>query len=138
MKKLELIKELVDYIGNNKESYTLKYLKRAEEEFGEDILYSLVRSILRWQKRMINYQSLRNAQYDNVKKAYPLDEIKLELFTKLFKYCPELLELFIIENSVMMYNTTLTEEEKTELMVLSDESIIDRPIRITRKRPWRK
>lgn len=138
MKKLELIKELVDYISYSKEPITIKYLKKAEEEFGEDILLSLIRSILRWQKRMINYQPLRNVHYDNVKKAYPLDEIGLELFTKLFKYCPELSELFIIENSVMMYNPTLTEEEKTKLMVLSDEKIIDHKIRITRKRPWRK
>ncbi|WP_298512008.1 hypothetical protein [uncultured Kordia sp.] len=138
MKKLELIQELVSYIDYHEEPYTLKYLKRAEEEFGEDILVSLVRSILRWQKRMINYQPLRNVHYDNVKKAYPLDEIELELYTKLFKYCPELSELFIIENSVMMYNTTLTDEEKTKLMVLSDKIVIDHKIRITRKRPWRK
>jgi hypothetical protein len=125
----ELLNEMIQY---GKKPFEKKVTNYAYTKMEFSDLSNLIGWLLHWQKEV----KLNKTDDDDFffKTHILLEEVLYNRFKVFFDYCPALNEVFQLESDRIVYNPSLTEMEKQEILDYIDEN---HTIQITkvRRRP---
>ncbi len=113
----ELIHELIVF---KKTMQVSKYLILADKKQELSELSVMIGRLLVWQKfiskDLIPDKKQHTAEY------MLIDDVDYKMYSKLFENCPELKEIFILEQDRVKFNENLTVEEKEEIRQFINEN----------------
>jgi len=104
----ELLEELLDFYAYRTPG---PLLQKAYMQIERIDLYSDILKIFSWQSN----GRMPSVKYDI--HSYPLHQIEMDGLNKLFKACPEMTQIFKLENGVLKWTEKLS---KTEIQDISD------------------
>ncbi len=91
---------------------------QAKEKLGISDSVSLTNLLMQWHKKMKKGFSFAQYQKDHLQ----LSELMQKKYKILFENCSELSELYELKNDKIYFNTTLTDQEKQEILDYVDEN----------------
>ncbi|KAB1231866.1 hypothetical protein [Chryseobacterium viscerum] len=118
----KLLNELTSY-GENPLKVII--LKQAENSLGINKMISLITKLMQWHKKVILWSKKSiDSPNENIynKDYYQPISAMIENYKGLFENCPELSELYELKNDKIYFNSSLTDEEKQEILDYVDEN----------------
>lgn len=109
---------LIELTLNGKQQYQYKILLKADEKMGISDTVSLTNLLMQWHKKI--KKGFPFAQYQN--DYLQLSELMQAKYKILFENCSELHELYELKNDKIYFNSTLTDEERQEILDYVDEN----------------
>ncbi|RTZ50380.1 hypothetical protein EJ377_11350 [Chryseobacterium arthrosphaerae] len=91
---------------------------QAKEKLGISDSVSLINLLMQWHKKI--KKGFPFAQYQN--DHLQLSELMQAKYKILFENCPELSELYDLKNDKIYFNSSLTDQEKQEILDYVDEN----------------
>ncbi len=118
----KLLNELTSY---GEHPLKIIILKQAENSLGINKMISLITKLMQWHKKVILWskKSIDSPNEDIYNKEYyqPISAM-IENYKGLFESCPELSELYELKNDKIYFNSSLTDQEKQEVLDYVDEN----------------
>lgn len=111
----EVLNELVNFTDPNLKEV---HLKQAYEKLGFQELFNLIKWILHWQKNIIN-ENLAPVSFFH-DDYFELDDVFQKRYPALFELCPALSEVYTLQSDKIIFNTSLGDEEKQEILEFID------------------
>jgi hypothetical protein len=111
----ELLRELTS-VGRIK--IELKVLKQADEALVDYDILTLKNKLLHWQKKVIRGFAFYEFQLE----YYETTELLLPNYKLFFDNCPELIEVYELKGNRIYFNSSLTSQEKQEILEYIDEN----------------
>ncbi|WP_288448019.1 hypothetical protein [Chryseobacterium culicis] len=113
------IKELlIELTLNGKKPFQYKILAKADDKIGISDSVSLTNLLMQWHKKI--KRGFPFAQYQN--DHLQLTELMQAKYKILFENCLELSELYELKNDKIYFNSSLTDQEKQEILDYVDEN----------------
>ncbi|WP_430411188.1 hypothetical protein [Kordia sp.] len=129
-----LLQEMITYKANRKSTETDIYIKKAFEKIEEEILYVSILNLLNWIDPKFHTPGINLEKYllyEDFMDPEDFEEIHKE-FKLLFKYIPELKEIFALKEKYIEFNTSLTKGDIQEIYEYVNVNKIVNPESITR------
>ncbi|MDQ1856700.1 hypothetical protein [Chryseobacterium sp. WLY505] len=118
----KLLNELTAY---GEQPQKIIILKQAEKSLGINKMISLITKLMQWHKKVMLWskKSIDNPNEQVYNKDYyqPISAV-IEDYKGLFENCPELSELYELKNDKIYLNSSLTGQEKQEVLNYVDEN----------------
>ncbi len=116
-----IIKELIDeMIAFKKTMQVSKYFILADKKQELSELSVIIERLLVWQKLI--FKDLIPDKKQHTAEYMLIDDVDYKMYSKLFENCPELKEIFILEQDRVKFNENLTVEEKEEIRQFINEN----------------
>jgi len=112
----EIVKEILDemvLIDNPDQEH--KYFQEALDKLGFAEVRNLISWILQWQKHLLKYGESLDDDYQEDR--FILIEPHQERYPFLYEYCSELNEIFKLNDTEIIFNDNLTEDELEEIKI---------------------
>ena len=116
-----IIKDLVEELTTYKKTFQAqKYLFTADKKIEFSELSMLITRLLTWNKLVaidkIPIKTERTSEY------MLISNVSNKMYSNLFENCPELKEIFAVEQDRVKFNENLTVEEKEEIRQFINEN----------------
>lgn len=109
---------LIELTSLGKKPVELVLLAKAEKNLGIDNLLTLKRWLMQWHKKIA-----RGFPSDDYQKDYfQSSDVLVPKFEALFKSCPELSALYELKEDKVFFNSSLSNEEKEEIIDYVDKN----------------
>lgn len=130
----KLLLEIMSYLNTRKFEENDKYVRRAFEKLGDNVVFTRTRNLLSWLNPQ-HHLSDTNLEVYNVHEDFMDSEDSEEVyneFENLFKYLPELKEIFVLKEKHIEFNPSLSKNDIQEIYDFVKTNYIINPKRITR------
>ena len=116
-----IIKDLLEELTTYKKTFQAqKYLFTADKKIEFSELFMLITRLLTWNKLVaidkIPIKTERTSEY------MLISNVSNKMYSNLFENCPELKEIFAVEQDRVKFNENLTVEEKEEIRQFINEN----------------
>lgn len=134
----KLLLEIMSYLNTRKFKENDKYVIKAFEKLGDNLVFTRTSNLLSWLNSQ-HHLSDTNLEVYNVHEDFmdseDFEEVYNE-FKNLFKYLPELKEIFVLKEKHIEFNPSLSKNDIQEIYEFVKTNYIINLKRITRyKRP---
>jgi hypothetical protein len=130
----KLLLEIISFLNTRKFKKEDKYVKKAYEKIGDDIVKSRTEDLLSWinPKNHFLYNSLdMMIIYEEHMSRAVFEEVYGE-FKLLFEHIPELKEIFVLKEEHVEFKSSLSKKDIQEIYDFVETNYIIDPRRITR------
>lgn len=131
----KILLEIMSFLNTRKFKKEDIYVKKAYEKLGNEIVFSRLQNLLSWIDPRDHFANTSLDKYilyeDFMEPEFYKKEV-YEEFEKLFKYLPELKEIFLLKEKHIEFNPNLSKNDIQEIYHFVETNYIIDPRRITR------
>ena len=130
----KLLLEIMSYANLRKIAKSDIYIRKAQEKLGDINFYVRSSDLLSWIDPRDHF-SFSNLEKYEIYEEFMTEETITEIteqFSLLFKYIPELNEIFVFENKAIKFNTSLNNTDIKEIYDFVKTNYIINPLRVSR------